>query len=339
MFKRKAEYSHCHYRSVGVCVICLGIALSCASGCSGRTADLCGAAPEARASGNGRHDGNSVRDRLWERYEQAIDSIEYTDESVFKEGHAGSQYWLEVLEEANRILWPFMRAASEDNLEWLFAQFGQHGDLADFGLLFSVPLLTMPGSPIAVLNKESQGIAGKELQLKEIYQLQPKELYQLQLRSSRALLKVVLSDNSLLRRYYHAVLWEGMFLKAGSADFFGGALSSTASRMAKAGDDECTWYARDVLLLAFAVGREKDIRASTAQELRQSWTALYGWCRDNGNWLRFDAESLRWRPRAWAFLAKDKLVPDVLPHPFPGWTLPSSPTRNVFFHYQWHRKP
>lgn len=326
MFKRKVECRHCHYRSVGGCVICLGIALSCASGCNGRTADPCGAAPEARTSRDGLHDGNSVRDSLWERYEQAIESIEYTDESIFQEGHAGSQYWLEVLEEANRILWPFMRSASEDNLEWLFSQFGQHGDLADFGLLFSVANLTMPGSPIVVLNEENQGIPGKE------------ELYQLQLRSSRAFVKVMLSDSSLLRRYYHAVLWERMFLRANSADFLGGALSSTAKGMAKAGDDECPWYARDVLMLAFAVGREKDIRGGTAQELRQSWTALYGWYRDNGDSLRFDAESLRWNPKALGFFAKDKVAPDFPTHPFPGWTLPSSPTSQVSFYYQSHRQ-
>ncbi len=265
-----------------------------------------------------------VRTELWERYVRTINSIEYTSESLQPDSDDGSKYWLDVLVQANSVLWPFVRSASDEDMVWLFSQFGRHGDVLDFGLLFSMPYLTMPSEgPIEIVpfRSEEHGISGEEL-------------YELQLAGSRALTRVLMSDRALLERYYHAMLWDGNFLAAGSQGHLGRALDKIAENMKVVQEHEYPWYAPGILVLAAAAGRSGHVQYGTPEELKESWSRLHEWYKSRGESLRFDRRRLIWRPRLLHFLfGYDELLPNVPACPFPDWDGPPCPPRYVVYDY------
>jgi hypothetical protein len=110
--------------------------------------------------------------------------------------------------------------------------------------------------------------------------------------------RMFLNDPDLLERYYHAVIWSGVFIEHGGSmemEEWWSLMQKVHGLDWDARDsvpgDDYWWYAREFMLLAHATGRDDLLRDVDASELYSRYEKWGRWMRSNvwkdTGWTRF----------------------------------------------------
>lgn len=241
--------------------------------------------------------------------------------------------WFAVLAGSHRVFWEYLgEDRNPEDLEAFLDQFGVHGPQADFRLLFCVPNMSLPGirlggTPDATFEERS-GISADSYTT-------------VRLEFCRAQVNGFLKDPEKLRRYYHAILWEGGLLSAGDNLRLSTVVTRTEDALTDSAPAHKVWYVRDALVLAAATGQIERMLGAEPSATSIDWDAWRSWYNRNRSRLVFDKKSLTWRH--W-YLGMDTLRTKVGSHvafprdPFDDWRGPPAPPRDMVDEFGWRRE-
>jgi len=202
-------------------------------------------------------------------------------------------------------------------------QFGKYGAQADMRWLIADVRMTLPTTSVRAgyFRHPVRGPVQREV--------------------CRALVCRFLQDPQLLRRYYVATLWSGLFVRPEEklpsgyrrqAFSFELVVLHACKGLAEAPPSEYWWYARNFLLVVHATGRDDLLKGADPTNLKKESAEFRRWFAQNKSYLRVDANYPRWILDEKAKEKGDALLKDsYLPYiarpsqPFAHWTGPPPP--------------
>ncbi len=221
-------------------------------------------------------------------------------------------------------------------LKYYVDQFGRHGPEADFrwaAAHHTIMLRSCTRFPAYSNSHESYPLPERLAFLKEVEEL-----------VCEFIVQRCMKEPDFLRRYHHILLWDGGVLghdREDSASRQDQCLSNIAQILKedfpKSSPNHYWWYARNVVILAYAIGRDDLLKNSEPEGLQETSVRLTKWAYENYPYLRVDRREERWtldenakaKGEKWKGKTEMPLIP-APKAPSPDWKGPSPPSSVLF---------
>ncbi len=246
-------------------------------------------------------------------------------------------YWEDI---ARRCELAFMELKHEPDmrpvLKYYVDQFGRHGPQADFrwaAAHHTIMLSACGRFPVYSNFYKHYPVPPKVAFLSEAEEL-----------VCELIVRRCMKEPDFQRRYHHILLWDQGILGCDREDRIS-SQDQTLSLLAQALKEDFSertrnhywWYARNVVILAYATGRDDLLRDSEPEGLAETSVRLTKWLYENYPYLRVDRREKRWKldedAKAKGEKWKGKTEMPLIPSPkapSPDWKSPPPPSSRVF---------
>jgi hypothetical protein len=232
-----------------------------------------------------------------------------------KSPETDGDYWEQVLIRAGMILWGNLLAATPNDqgriVTSMVHDVGKYGGTRDFRLLYADPHIMFPS-----WNTLSEAT---EAATKANPMLGADTYRRVACAAAKAQVKRMLADPLFLHRYYHAVLWNRRYL-AIHVPFDSGLGQGPGIALAKVQQvkgDAWWWYARNVIVFAYACDRVNMIEGLSYSQMRRSAARLRIWLQNSRFHLRPSSMKPKWNIGS-VDSAHEKWI-WISDHPLPEW--------------------
>jgi hypothetical protein len=225
------------------------------------------------------------------------------------------RYWTDILYNSGMILWTAFLTSSEDEqgmiVRCMVDSVGRDGGSNDFRLLYADSHLSFPLRWTLEDHMEALAVTNSNI---------PPPMYRhLLCEMAKYQAKRMLRDRLFLFRYYQAVRWNKSYLSIHYPSHAGisGSAGITFTMLHEAKGDDWWWYARNMIVLTYAVDRMDLLERKGISDIDAASESLEVWFRNTLERLNPSPYEPRWKRAVEEWdEANFMWVPDA---PLPEW--------------------